>query len=80
MLSGELHAVCMGLIEARRFALTRVQHGEHAPSLCIWLCRGENVVLLGQLDAAREPPPGLELVSLPIALLWLRSPLVTRPP
>lgn len=26
-------------------------------------CRGENVVLLGELDAAREPPAGLLLVS-----------------
>lgn len=25
--------------------------------------RGENVVLLGELDLAREPPAGLELVS-----------------
>ncbi|EFN57444.1 hypothetical protein CHLNCDRAFT_21126 [Chlorella variabilis] len=31
--------------------------------LGLHVVRGENVVLLGQLDAAREPPPGLELVT-----------------
>lgn len=31
--------------------------------LGLHVVRGENVVLLGELDAAREPPPGLQLVS-----------------
>ena len=36
------------------------------PPACIALhCRGENVVLLGELDAAREPPAGLQLVGEP---------------
>jgi U6 snRNA-associated Sm-like protein LSm1 len=31
--------------------------------LGLHVVRGENVVLLGELDVAREPPPGLQLVS-----------------
>ncbi|KAL4445813.1 hypothetical protein ABPG77_009012 [Micractinium sp. CCAP 211/92] len=31
--------------------------------LGLHVVRGENVVLLGELDASREPPPGLQLVS-----------------
>ena len=30
---------------------------------CMWQVRGENVVLLGEIDEARDPPAALKLVS-----------------
>lgn len=72
MLSGERWAHCTSAIETAP-AVTGCLHtvisrqspsSSRAESLSVCaLCSGENVVLLGELDAAREPPPGLQLVS-----------------
>jgi len=37
--------------------------------LGLYVVRGENVVLLGEIDDARDPPPPLQVTPLPLSLL-----------
>eukprot|EP00887_Chlorella_sp_A99_P001008 scaffold5.g1008.t1 len=50
------------VLEAARERIIVGQQFGEVP-LGLHVVRGENVVLLGEVDAARDPPPGLELVS-----------------
>lgn len=56
------------VLEAARERIIVGQQFGEVP-LGLHVVRGENVVLVGEVDAARDPPPGLELVRLPAACM-----------